>query len=55
MTEVVEFVLFIILSDCNEYKSSCSFSPHIFCERVHINFSFDYEETCLFYGYFEDI
>ena len=56
MTEVVEFVLFIILSDCNEYKSSCSFSTQsYFVKWSHINFSFDYKEICLFYGYFEGI
>ena len=55
MAEVVEFVFFIILSNCNEYKNSSSFSPHIFCEKVPQKFFFDDKEICLFYGYFDDI
>ena len=56
MAEVVEFVLFIILPDCNEYKNSCSLSPQsYFVNWSHINFSFDYKEICVFYGYFDDV
>ena len=56
MTEVVEFVLLIILSGCSEYKNPCSLSPQsYFVKESHKNFSLDYKEICLFYGYFEDI
>ena len=56
MTEVMDFVLFVILLDRNEYENSCSFSRQPYFEKgSHINFSFDYKEICLFYGYFEDI
>ena len=44
MAELVEFVFFIIFSDCNQYKRVL--------QRI---FSFDFKEICFFYGYFEDI